>query len=91
MHDASSCVLAPSLTLSPRSQRSCTYYVHSRAGKITFTTIRKFRDDLTVYPPDHLICVPLVLDTLYNRVRPKCSLECDARSATLVPRAGALV
>jgi long-chain acyl-CoA synthetase len=34
-----------------------------------FSTLRTFRDDLTAYPPDHFVCVPLVLDTLYNKVR----------------------
>lgn len=28
----------------------------------------KFRDDLTSHPPDHFVCVPLVLETLYNKV-----------------------
>jgi long-chain acyl-CoA synthetase len=34
-----------------------------------FSTLRTFRDDLTAHPPDHFVCVPLVLDTLYNKVR----------------------
>ena len=34
-----------------------------------YTTIRNFKDDLTRYPPNHFVCVPLVLDTLYNRAR----------------------
>ncbi len=38
------------------------------AGQIVYTTLRKFKDDLQTYPPDHLVCVPLVLDTLYSRV-----------------------
>lgn len=33
-----------------------------------YSNIRKFKDDLAVFPPDHLVCVPLVLDSLYNRV-----------------------
>lgn len=34
-----------------------------------FTSLRYFRDDLISHPPDHFVCVPLVLDTLYNKVR----------------------
>lgn len=33
-----------------------------------YTNIRRFRDDLASYPPDYFVCVPLLLDTLYNRV-----------------------
>jgi hypothetical protein len=33
-----------------------------------FTSLKNFRDDLTAHPPDHFVCVPLVLDTLYNKV-----------------------
>ena len=35
-----------------------------------YTNIRRFKDDLsTTYPPDHFVCVPLVLDTLHKKVR----------------------
>ena len=33
-----------------------------------YTNIRRLRDDLVAHPPDHLVCVPLVLDTLHARV-----------------------
>ena len=33
-----------------------------------YTNIRRFRDDLTKYPPSFFVCVPLVLDSLYNKV-----------------------
>ena len=33
-----------------------------------YTNIRKFKEDLSLYPPHHFVCVPLVLDTLYGRV-----------------------
>jgi long-chain acyl-CoA synthetase len=35
-----------------------------------FTSLHHFRSDLTAHPPDHFVCVPLVLDTLYSKVRP---------------------
>lgn len=35
-----------------------------------FTSLRHFKDDLIAHPPDHFVCVPLVLDTLYNKVGP---------------------
>jgi len=34
-----------------------------------YSNIKKFREDLTTYPPDFFVCVPLVLDTLHSRVR----------------------
>ena len=43
-------------------------------GCQVYSNIRKFRDDLTVYPPDHFVCVPLVLDTLHGKV-------CERRGA----------
>lgn len=33
-----------------------------------FTSVRRFKDDLTAHTPDHLVCVPLVLETLYTKV-----------------------
>ena len=35
----------------------------------TYTNIRKLKDDLTKYKPDNMVCVPLVLDSLYAKVR----------------------
>ncbi|KAJ9507060.1 hypothetical protein QJQ45_004659 [Haematococcus lacustris] len=61
-------------------QRTCAYYIFSRGGLQVITTIRKFRDDLTAFPPDHLVCVPLVLDTLHARVMQRL------RSAPLLRR-----
>lgn len=45
-----------------------------------YTNIRKFREDLTNYPPHHFVCVPMVLDTLHSRVRSPCK---DVLSAHL--------
>ena len=49
-------------------ERTVAYHILSRGASIVYTNIRNFRDDLTTYPPDHLVCVPLVLDTLRSRV-----------------------
>ena len=49
-------------------ERACGYYILSRGAAMVYTSIKKFRDDLGVYRPDHLVCVPLVLDTLRSRV-----------------------
>eukprot|EP00877_Chromochloris_zofingiensis_P004131 jgi/Chrzof1/13719/Cz08g09130.t1 len=48
-------------------QRTVAYFLFKCGAKEVFTNIRKFRDDLGRYPPDHFVCVPLVLDTLYNK------------------------
>jgi long-chain acyl-CoA synthetase len=49
-------------------QRTVSYYLLSVGCQEVFSSIRSFAKDLTAYPPDHFICVPLVLDTLYNKV-----------------------
>jgi hypothetical protein len=40
-----------------------------RGAVEVFSSLRTFRDDLAAYAPDHFVCVPLVLDTLHNKVR----------------------
>lgn len=50
-----------------------------------YTNIRRFKEDLTQFPPHFFICVPLVLDTLYNRVRP-CSQTGGSPSFVLALR-----
>ena len=52
-----------------------------------YTNILRFKEDLTRYPPHFFICVPLVLDTLYNRVLP---LACFTGITELLCRCGAL-
>lgn len=52
-------------------ERSAAYYVASRGAAAVHSNVRRFRDDLGTYPPDYLVCVPLVLDTLYSRVMAK--------------------
>ncbi|KAI3431692.1 hypothetical protein D9Q98_004738 [Chlorella vulgaris] len=49
-------------------ERACGYYLSSRGAGQVYSNIRKFREDLTTYPPDYFVCVPLVLDTLHGRV-----------------------
>ena len=49
-------------------ERSVAYHVLSRGATQVYSNIRSFRDDLTVYTPDYLVCVPLVLETLRSRV-----------------------
>ncbi|KAG2429023.1 hypothetical protein HXX76_011265 [Chlamydomonas incerta] len=52
-------------------ERTCSYFVLSSGGHQVYTNIRRLRDDLVAHPPDHLVCVPLVLDTLHTRVLQK--------------------
>ncbi|PSC68813.1 putative acyl-activating enzyme chloroplastic [Micractinium conductrix] len=49
-------------------ERACGYYIFSRGACQVYSNIRKFKDDLSVFPPDYFVCVPLVLDTLHGRV-----------------------
>jgi long-chain acyl-CoA synthetase len=49
-------------------ERTCTYHILSRGACIIYTRILKLKDDLKQYSPDYLVCVPLVLQTLYGRI-----------------------
>lgn len=49
-------------------ERSCGYYILSCGATQVYSNIRSFRTDLTAYPPDYFVCVPLVLDTLHSKV-----------------------
>jgi len=58
-------------------QRTASLYLANRGAKEVYTSKFKFRDDLTAHPPDHFVCVPLVLETLYNKVcAPGTGPEC---------------
>ncbi|KAL6774385.1 LCL1 [Auxenochlorella protothecoides x Auxenochlorella symbiontica] len=50
-------------------QRTCQYYIASCGCRQVFTSVRHFRDDLQRHPPTYFVCVPLVLETLYSRVK----------------------
>lgn len=64
-------------------ERTCTYYVFNKGGQVVYSNIRKFRDDLTAYPPDHFVCVPLVLATLYDKVMVKFKAESALRRSII--------
>lgn len=49
-------------------ERTCTYHILSKGACIIYTRIPKLKDDLKQYTPDHLVCVPLVLQTLHARI-----------------------
>ncbi|GLI62125.1 hypothetical protein VaNZ11_004661 [Volvox africanus] len=62
-------------------ERTCSYFVLSRGGQQVYTNIRRLRDDLTAFTPDHFVCVPLVLDTLHTRVQQRLSAAPRHRAA----------
>ena len=49
-------------------ERSCGYFIYSCGMKQVYTNIRRFREDLTKFPPQYFVCVPLVIDTLQTKV-----------------------
>ena len=49
-------------------ERSCGYFIYSCGMKQVYTSIRRFREDLTKFPPQFFVCVPLVIDTLQTKV-----------------------
>jgi long-chain acyl-CoA synthetase len=52
-----------------------------------YTNLRKLRDDLPAFAPDHFVCVPLVLHTLHTRVCQRLAAASRLRAAV----AGALL
>lgn len=46
-----------------------------------YSSIRKLKDDLVAFKPDHFVCVPLVLDTLHTR----CVLPWSHIASYMVP------
>lgn len=50
-------------------ERSCGYFIYSCGLKQVYTNIRRFREDLTKFPPQFFVCVPLVIDTLQTKVK----------------------
>lgn len=49
-------------------ERSCGYFIYCCGMKQVYTNIRRFREDLTKFPPQYFVCVPLVIDTLQTKV-----------------------
>lgn len=61
----------PRLRCSARSD-VCTAARRSSNQSFAAAPPCSFRTDLTAFPPDFFVCVPLVLDTLHSKVRPLC-------------------
>lgn len=64
-------------------ERAVAYLLFSKGAKQVYTSIQKFRTDLTAHPPDHFVCVPLVLDTLYTKVAAKLKAETGIKGAVV--------
>ncbi|KAI8477469.1 MAG: hypothetical protein J3K34DRAFT_2620 [Monoraphidium minutum] len=62
-------------------QRTAALFIASRAAKEVYTSKFKFRDDLTARPPDHFVCVPLVLEMLHAKVMAKLKSETGVKGA----------
>lgn len=65
-------------------QRTAAYYLFSRGACEVFSSLRTFRDDLAAYPPDHFVCVPLVLDSLHSKVMAKLKAEATGAKGAIV-------
>ncbi|GBG63422.1 hypothetical protein CBR_g38044 [Chara braunii] len=50
-------------------ERSAEYFFMSHGGRLVYSNVQNFKDDLTRYPPDYFVAVPLVFDVLYNGVQ----------------------
>lgn len=70
-------------------ERTCSYFVLSRGLKQVYSSIRKLRDDLPLYQPDHFVCVPLVLDTLHARIMQRLRSATPLRAAVATALLGA--
>jgi long-chain acyl-CoA synthetase len=49
-------------------ERSTSYYIASRGAKLVYSNVKRFAADLQRVRPDFLVCVPLVLESLYSKV-----------------------
>ena len=49
-------------------ERVCAYYILSCGACQVITNIKHLKQDLSLYRPNHFVCVPLVLETLRSRV-----------------------
>eukprot|EP00897_Mesotaenium_endlicherianum_P006596 jgi/Mesen1/5965/ME000301S05096 len=52
-------------------ERALEYFTLSNGVRQVYSSVKTFKEDLTVYPPDYFIAVPLVYDILYNGVQKK--------------------
>lgn len=52
-------------------ERSGEYFVLSRGCKQIYSSVKTFKEDLSKFPPDYFLAVPLVFDILYNGVQKK--------------------
>eukprot|EP00892_Ulva_mutabilis_P000378 jgi/Ulvmu1/10340/UM061_0023.1 len=49
-------------------ERTVAYYLLSRGARLVYSSIPRFKADLTRQQPNYLCCVPLLLDRLHSRV-----------------------
>ncbi|GFR52122.1 hypothetical protein Agub_g14636 [Astrephomene gubernaculifera] len=52
-------------------ERAVAYHYLYRGAHLVYTNIRKVHHDIATFQPDHFSTVPLILDSLYSRVRHK--------------------
>eukprot|EP00271_Cylindrocystis_brebissonii_P016537 TRINITY_DN402_c0_g2_i1.p1 TRINITY_DN402_c0_g2~~TRINITY_DN402_c0_g2_i1.p1 ORF type:complete len:791 (+),score=156.45 TRINITY_DN402_c0_g2_i1:455-2827(+) len=52
-------------------ERSCEYLILSCGAKQVYSGVKTFKEDLSKFPPDYFIAVPLVFDILYKGVQTK--------------------
>ena len=62
-------------------ERAVAYHIFSCAGEQVYSSIPKFKRDLSAFSPSFFICVPLVLATLHQRVMAAISLTPGVRGA----------
>jgi long-subunit acyl-CoA synthetase (AMP-forming) len=49
-------------------ERSVAYYILSSGARQIYTSVPRLKADLALYKPNFVVCVPLVLATLYDRI-----------------------
>ena len=65
-------------------ERATSYYITSRGAKLVYSNVKKFAADLQRVKPDFLVCVPLVLESLYSKIMMKIKASSLLRRAVVL-------
>jgi long-subunit acyl-CoA synthetase (AMP-forming) len=49
-------------------ERTVAYYILSCACRQVYSSVKRLKGDLAKFQPNYLVCVPLVLSTLHDRI-----------------------
>uniref|UniRef100_A0A0C9RPP6 TSA: Wollemia nobilis Ref_Wollemi_Transcript_28705_2682 transcribed RNA sequence n=1 Tax=Wollemia nobilis TaxID=56998 RepID=A0A0C9RPP6_9CONI len=65
-------------------ERAAEYFTFTRGIEQVYTNVKNLKEDLKQYPPNYLVSVPLVYDTLYSGIQKQLSSSSRARKHVAV-------